>query len=94
MYTLIVKNMGKQYYFVCQVPHLQIMGLEEKEQMFTTGDPYLDMGEDINIRGLQIIRFEIFYYVGLHIFPSFHVLQRKTSTQCFMYYYRVGTLTL
>ena len=41
---------------MCQVPHLQIMGLEEKEQIFTMGDQDLDMGEDINIGDLQIIR--------------------------------------
>lgn len=49
------------------------MGLEEKEQMFTMGDQDLDMGEDINIGGLQIIRFEFFYFTDL--FGSFHVLQ-------------------
>ena len=48
--------------FVRQVPHLQIMGLEEKEQMFTMGDQDLDMVEDINIGGLQIIRFEFFLF--------------------------------
>lgn len=66
-------NSWKEYHFVCQVPHLQIMGLQEKEQMFTMGDQYLAMGEDINIRGLQIIRFEFFYLTVL--FASFHVLQ-------------------
>ena len=49
------------------------MGLEEKEQMFTMGDQDLDMGEDINIGGLQIIRFEFFLFTGL--FGRSHVLQ-------------------
>ena len=41
------------------------MGPEEKEQTFTMGDQDLDMGEDINIGGLQITRFEFIYFTGL-----------------------------
>ena len=44
------------------------MGPEEKEQMFTMGDQDPDMGEDINIGGLQIIRFEFFYFSSVLYF--------------------------
>ena len=59
----------KTVLFICQVPHLQIMDLEGKEQMFTMGDQDLDMGEDINIGGLQIIRFEFFLFCKLPYIP-------------------------
>lgn len=58
------------------------MGLEEKEQMFTMGDQDLDMGEDINIGGLQIIRLKLFHFTSL--FAGFHVLQ--------MYHYDIKLL--
>ena len=51
--------------YLCQVPHLQIMGLEEKEQRHTMGDQY--MLEDISIEDLRTIRLEICLFVCLFV---------------------------